>query len=93
MWGGVLGTCLDLLIEQIVETLVSTIKIHLQTQPGPIPLQPVFALQIIRHHFVDFIPECVGMVTLVYMAKFMNDYIIDNFYRCHHTFPMERQCI
>jgi hypothetical protein len=73
------NSSLDLVFFILSSRLAVTLgACYLQVETGAMNSQPLLALSIFRQHFVDLIPERLGMVLMVEVAKFMNNDVVDD---------------
>lgn len=47
-------------------------------QPRTVLTEPLLSLSILGHHFVDLVPERVGVVPMMEVAKLMHDNVVDD---------------
>ena len=57
----------------------------------PVPEQPTLPLLEIGHDGDDLLPECTGVVQMLYMGQLMYDNVIDDVLRRHGQTPAEAQ--
>ena len=60
-------------------------------QSGSIFAKPLLVFRVGWQHLVHFVPEGVGMVGVMEVAKFVNDDVVDNRLWRHHALPVKRQ--
>ena len=61
----------------------------LYVQPRTILSEPILPLAVVGHHLVNLIPERLGMVTVVKVAKLVYHNVINDGLGSHHTLPVE----
>ncbi|MEB3338083.1 MAG: hypothetical protein VKJ46_11515 [Leptolyngbyaceae bacterium] len=62
---------------------------ELHRQTGSLLSELLFAIAVIWHHLIDFVPEGFAVVAVMAVAKFMDYDVVNNFKRCHHAFPVK----